>query len=100
MHEAHDIKVTTKITELMRYITNNQDNIVNYHMRRIKNQTFTSQLAECSVNSIINERQKNKKMQWTRAGAHNILQIRTSLFSKTWDDDWKKVEGQLYQTAH
>lgn len=100
MHESNDSRVTTKVTELMKYITNNQDNIVNYHVRKIRNQTFTSQLAECSVNTIINERQKNKKMQWTRSGAHNILQIRTSLFSNMWDADWKTVENQLYQEAH
>lgn len=100
MKEANDSLVTTKITELMKYISNNQDSIVNYRMRKIRNETFTSQLAECSVNSIINERQKNKKMQWTRAGAHNILQIRTSIFSKMWDADWKAVEEKLYQAAH
>lgn len=48
----------------------------------------TSQLAETSINNIINERQKNQKMSWSRTGAHNILQIRTSLFSKGWQADW------------
>lgn len=38
-------------------------------------------LAESSANTLINDRQKRKKMQWTRTGAHNILQIRTSAYS-------------------
>ena len=38
-------------------------------------------------------------MQWTREGAHNILQIRTSKFSKTWEDDWNKAQEHLYKHA-
>lgn len=61
---------------------------------------FTSNIAECSVNTLINERQKGKqKMLWSRDGAHNILQIRSSVFSKSWNDDWDKVESQLYPLA-
>jgi hypothetical protein len=94
-----DSTATKKVKELIDYIGNNKDYIVNYHSRRINKLVYTSQLAECSVNSVINDRQKNKKMQWTRPGAHNILQIRTSIFSKTWNDDWRKIEKELYQTA-
>ena len=61
---------------------------------------FSSNLAECTVNTVINERQKGKKkMLWSRQGAHNILQIRSSVFSKSWDDDWMKVENELYLLA-
>jgi len=87
------------INKLIKYIDNNQDAIVNYHMRQNRHLPYSSQLAESSVNSIINERQKNNKMQWTRNGAHNILQIRTSLFSKKWDEDWKAAEEILYRKA-
>lgn len=97
--EADNMDTTKKTKELITYIKNNSEYIVNYHDKRNNNQVFTSQLAECSVNTVINERQKNKKMQWTRSGAHNILQIRTSLFSETWDADWRKVESELYQTV-
>ena len=88
-----------KLDELIRYINNNHAYIINYHSRRLKKLPFTSQLAEDSVNSVINERQKNKKMQWTRKGAHNILQIRTSLYSKQWDSDWEKIENEVYKMA-
>jgi RNase P subunit RPR2 len=88
-----------KIRELIKYILNNQAYFINYHNRRIKKLPFTSQLAECSVNSILNERQKNQKMQWTRDGAHHILQIRTSLFSKSWNEDWHYVKQQLFKIA-
>lgn len=88
-----------KIDELIRYIKNNSEMIINYHARRLHGLPYTSQLAESSVNSVINDRQKNKKMQWTRGGAHHVLQIRTSLFSKSWEDDWLETEEQLYKKA-
>ena len=51
---------------------------------------YTSNVIESAVDTLINERQKkNKKMSWTREGAHNVLQIRASIASKTWDNDWE-----------
>lgn len=88
-----------KLKQLMTYIKNNQTMIVNYRRRQKAKLPYSSQLAETSVNSVINERQKNKKMQWSRHGAHNILQIRTSLFSKTWEQDWRAIQSTLYHQA-
>lgn len=82
------------------YISRNQQYIVNYQDRQTANLPFTSTIAESSANSLINARQKNnKKMQWSREGAHSILQIRTSQFSKTWDKDWERVLAQIYRKA-
>ncbi|MCP4474147.1 MAG: hypothetical protein GY821_06180 [Gammaproteobacteria bacterium] len=41
----------------------------------------------------------NKKMQWSREGANSILQIRTSRFSNTWEQDWKQVKNEIYVQA-
>ena len=61
---------------------------------------YTSQLAESTVNTIINDRQKGKqKMQWTREGAHNVLQIRAAHHSDTWPQDWQRIEKMLYHEA-
>ena len=38
-----------------------------------------------------------QKMLWGRDGAHNVLQIRTSIASKSWTTDWEKVEKILYK---
>ena len=27
-------------------------------------------------------------MQWTREGAHNVLQIRAMMMSNKWEEDW------------
>lgn len=57
-------------------------------------------LAESTVNTLINQRQKGKqKMQWSRDGAHNILQIRASIHSNSWENEWVKVENILYKLA-
>jgi hypothetical protein len=36
-------------------------------------------------------------MLWGRDGAHNVLQIRASVFSNLWDDDWEKAESEIYK---
>jgi len=90
----------SKLKKLETYITNNEHGIINYGARKRKGLCYTSQLAESTVNSLINDRQKGKqKMLWSREGAHNILQIRSSSLSHTWKSDWQKVERELYQVA-
>jgi hypothetical protein len=98
-NEADDPATDEVIDWLINYIGNNTEHIVDYHNRKLKKLSYTSQLAETSVNSVINSRQKNKKMRWTREGAHNILQIRTSRYSETWDSDWCTVKNVMYKNA-
>lgn len=88
-----------KLNRLMTYIENNASNIVNYHARRLKGLPYTSNLAESSVNALINSRQKRtQKMQWSRDGAHAILQIRTLVFSGEWGKNWEQIVKKLYKT--
>ena len=83
--------------DLYKYIYRNQKYIVNYQDRHTSNLPYTSTIAESSVNELINARQKNnKKMQWTREGAHNVLQIRASRFSKSWEYDWGNAQDEIY----
>lgn len=63
---------------------------VNYDERAKANKTYTSQIAESHIDSIINARHKKTgKMQWTREGAHNVLQIRAMIVSNEWDAKWQ-----------
>ncbi len=95
-----DEKLLSELKELAGYIDRNKKYMVNYQERFINDLPFTSTYAESSVNAIINTRQKNdKKMQWTREGAHHVLQIRTSLFSKTWQSDWQLAQQGIYKQA-
>jgi len=66
---TEDKSLTTKLRKLSTYISNNKDGIVNYAERKNKGLVFTSNLAESTVNTLINERQKGKqKMLWGREG--------------------------------
>ena len=90
----------TKIGTLITYIKNNQAYLINYQERDIKGLVYTSQLAESTVNNLINERQKHdKRMQWSREGADAVLQIRSSKQSNDWERDWNSVQAIFYRKA-
>jgi hypothetical protein len=60
--------------------------LVNYDARDQANKTYTSQVAESHIDALINTRHKRtKKMQWTREGAHHVLQIRAMMASDEWE---------------
>ena len=95
-----DESILNKLNKLATYISNNKIGIVNYRARKKAGLNYTSNLAESTVNTLINDRQKGKKkMLWSRDGAHNVLQIRASVLSNAWNDDWKKVENIIYRKA-
>lgn len=88
------------LTDLHDYIHRNQAYLTNYQAKAAGNLPYTSTYAEVSVNSIINTRQKcSQKMQWGRTGAHNILQIRASIYSKTWNNDFELAKKEIYKKA-
>tara|TARA_B110000908_G_C10202179_1_gene425881 strand:- start:183 stop:1520 length:1338 start_codon:yes stop_codon:yes gene_type:complete len=96
---SDEIKIN-KIKKLSNYFENNRSKIVNYHYRKEQGLIFTSNLAECTVESLINQRCKGKNhMQWSRAGAHPILQIRASIASNEWCLNWEKYVVGAYQKA-
>src|SRR5262245_60121543 len=76
----------SKLTGLYEYLHRNQAYLVDYDAREQTNQTYTSQVAESHVEALINARHKRtKKMQWTRKGAHHVLQIRAMMASDEWE---------------
>jgi hypothetical protein len=90
----------SKITGLYDYIKRNQSYIVNYEEREKAAQPYTSQVAESHVDALINARhKKTRKMQWTREGAHHVLQIRAMIASETWESKWQKAVLPALRTA-
>ena len=88
---------TDKVHELFKYLSNNKEYLVNYAERKKQSIPYTSSIIESTVESIINERHKKKqKAQWSREGAHNVLQIRTSRANKDWDEEWNTVTDRFY----
>lgn len=82
----------SKLQGLYDYIKRNKQYIVNYEERERNHQTYTSQVAESHIDSVINApHKKNRKMQWTREGAHNVLQVRAMITSKEWQCEWQKA---------
>jgi hypothetical protein len=76
----------SKLTGLYEYLHLNQAYLVNDDARAQANKTYTSQVAESHIDTLINARHKRtKKMQWTREGAHHVLQIRALMASDEWE---------------
>lgn len=80
-----------RLGQFITYIFNNQDKIVDYSQRQKKGLVFTSNLAESTVETLINQRCKGKQhMRWSRDGLNPILQLRASIHSKgEWENKWK-----------
>ena len=89
-----------KVATLITYIKNNRNHIVNYQSREQMGEVFTSQLAESTINNLVNARQKHdKRMQWSRGGSDAVLQIRSSKQSGDWKTDWNLVQTLMYREA-
>ena len=79
-----------KIQGLHDYLQNNLTYLINYEERKSSARVYTSQVAESHIDLLINARYKRqKKMQWTREGAHNVLQIRAKIVSQEWSKQWQ-----------
>lgn len=90
MTNVTETKKRSKLQKLYDYLKSNEAYLVNYEERNLQNKTYTSQVAESHIDYIINERyKKSKKMQWTRDGVHNVLQIRGMITSNEWDKNWQ-----------
>ena len=90
--DISDKENRSKLKKLQEYLTKNRKYLVNYQKRKNTGKTFTSQVAESDIDTIINTRYKQKqKMQWTREGAHNVLQIRALMASNQWKEKCLKL---------
>jgi hypothetical protein len=90
---AKDEKHIDRINKLYNYITNNSAKIVNYEERQKAGLVFTSNLAESTVESLINRRCKGRQhMRWSREGLNPLLQIRAALHSQgEWSNKWQSA---------
>jgi hypothetical protein len=79
-----------RIEKLKTYIKNNAVKIVDYRQRQKNGLVFTSNLAESTVESLINQRCKGQQhMRWSREGLDPLLQLRAAIGSNDWDKIWK-----------
>jgi hypothetical protein len=81
-----------KLRKFLAYIRANQNKIVNYRERQKKGEVFTSNLAESTFESLINQRCKGQqRMRWSREGLNPILQLRAKINSQDWSNKWRTV---------
>ena len=87
-----DKKEKKKLSTLINYFDNNRHAIINYSERHEKGLCISSQLAESNVESLINQRCKGKQhMRWTREGLHPLMQIRATIASNDWSENWETI---------
>ena len=85
-------KEKDKIDKFLVYIANNKDKIVDYRKRKNNGFVFTSNLAESTVESLINKRCKGQQhMRWSRDGLNPLLQLRATIHSDEWADKWRSA---------
>ena len=89
--EAKTEKNIDKINKFHTYISNNSARITNYRERQKLGKVFTSNLAESTVESLINQRCKGQQhMRWSRDGLNPLLQLRAALNSTgEWQNKWR-----------
>jgi len=79
-----------KVEKFLNYIKNNMDKIVNYRERQKLGLVFTSNMAESTVESLINQRCKGQQhMRWSREGLNPLLQLRAAIQSSDWKNKWQ-----------
>jgi len=77
-------KFTRVAHEFAVYIATNAGSLINYRERFRSGERISSCLAESTVNAVISKRlAKRQQMQWTKRGAHLLLQTRTRTLDGT-----------------
>ncbi len=100
LKDSVDSDYKSKINGIYLYINRNKNYIINYNERAQNELPYTSQVAESTVEHLINDRHKrNQKMQWSREGAHNVLQIRASMASNLWEFEWQDAVFEAIKNA-
>lgn len=76
-------KMLQAVREFNGYITANENYIVNYGDRYRNGETISTAFVESAVNEVISKRfVKKQQMRWTKAGAYNLLQVRTQVLNE------------------
>jgi hypothetical protein len=77
-------KFITAAREFGVYIASNVDSLINYGERYRSGERISSAFVEATVNAVVSKRfAKKQQMQWTRRGAHLLLQTRTKTLDGT-----------------
>jgi hypothetical protein len=77
-------KFITAAREFAVYIASNTASLINYGERYRSGERISSAFVEATVNAVVSKRfAKKQQMQWSRRGAHLLLQTRTRTLDGT-----------------
>ena len=98
--QIEDDKLKKKTADLIGYLTNNIDFLINYDQKHERGEVYTSSIAESMVESMVNSRYRvTGKMQWSRESSHKSLQVRAAIYCKTFDNLWKMIVPKFLEHA-
>lgn len=84
LDSPHLGKFARSAREFSVYIQSNEGSLINYGERFRSGERISSSIAESTVNAVVSKRfAKRQQMQWTRRGAHLLLQTRTRALDGT-----------------
>lgn len=79
------------LSELESYIRQNTHLIVDYSERYRYGEAISTGFVESTVNYVVAKRfTKKQQMQWSKAGAHQMLVVRTKVLNDDWESEFKK----------
>jgi len=95
-------KLLKAVEEFHTYICNNAGFIPNYGERYHHGERISTGFVESTVNQLISKRMvKKQQMQWTKRGAHLLLQIRTRVLNDEWEATFRSwYPGCRSHTPH
>lgn len=84
-------KLAKAIDEFLTYIQANEPFIPNYGERWRNNEIISSSFVESTVNQVVSKRMvKKQQMQWSKQGAHLLLQARTKVLNDELDQTFRR----------
>jgi hypothetical protein len=84
-------KLAKAVGEFQTYIEANETRIPNYGERWRNDETIASAFVESTVNEVISKRMvKKQQMQWSKRGAHLLLQTRTKVLNNELDQTFRE----------
>ena len=83
-------KLLKAVEEFHTYIKNNAGFIPNYGERYRHGERISTGFVESTVNQVVSKRMvKKQQMQWSKRGAHLLLQIRTRVLNGEWEETFR-----------
>ena len=93
-------KLSTSLTDLQTYITNNRGFIPNYGERHRQGEVISTAFVESTINQVVSRRfVKEQQMRWTLRGAHLRLQTRTKVLNDDLESTFRRWYPRFREAA-